>query len=87
MKRPNNKLNFTKLGSFKITKISPVNYKLALPDSMRIHLVFHISLLEPASRNTKLQTNTNIETDKNEHEVEQILDMQTIKNKPYSLIK
>jgi len=48
-KRPSNKLDFTKLGPFKIMeKISPVNYKLALPDGMRIHPVFHISLLEPA---------------------------------------
>ena len=40
---------------------------------MRIHPVFHISLLEPAPRNAKLQTNANVETDENEYEVEQIL--------------
>src|SRR5256884_2531583 len=87
-KRPSNKLDFTKLGPFKIMeKISPVNYKLALPDGMRIHPVFHISLLEPAPRNAKLQTNANVETDENEYEVEQILDTQMIRNKPYYLVK
>src|SRR5256886_12448078 len=87
-KRPSNKLDFTKLGPFKIMKeISPVNYKLALPDGMRIHPVFHISLLELAPRNAKLQTNADVETDENEYEVEQILDTQTIRNKPYYLVK
>src|SRR2546423_1933136 len=87
-KRPSNKLDFTKLGPSKIMeKISPVNYKLALPDGMRIHPVFHISLLEPAPRNAKLQTNANVETDENEYEVKQILDTQTIRNKPYYLVK
>jgi len=87
-KRPSNKLDFTKLGPFKIMeKISPVNYKLALPDGMRIHPVFHISLLEPAPRNAKLQTNANVENDENEYEVEQILDTQMIRNIPYYLVK
>src|SRR3989440_11800165 len=48
-KCPSNKLDFKKIGPFKILeKRSTVNYKLELPKGMRIHPVFHISLLEPA---------------------------------------
>ena len=48
-KRPNSKLDHKKLGPFEvIKKMGPVNYELRLPKSMRIHPVFHISLLEPA---------------------------------------
>ena len=45
--RPNSKLNYKKLGLFKILRqISLVNYELALPYGIRIHLIFYISLLE-----------------------------------------
>jgi hypothetical protein len=41
------KLDAVKLGPFKILRQKgPVNYELELPKRMRIHLVFHISLLE-----------------------------------------
>ena len=40
---------------------------------MRIHSVFHISLLEPAPQNAKLQTQIKIEPNK-EYKVEKILD-------------
>jgi len=46
-KRPNNKLDFKKLGPFVISrKISKNNYKLSLPKTMYIHPIFHISLFE-----------------------------------------
>ena len=46
--RPSKKLDSRNLGPFTITrKINPNAYELALPDSMRIHKVFHISLLSP----------------------------------------
>ena len=45
--RLSNKLNFTKLESFKIIKVlEPVTYKLNLPDSMRIIRIYHILVLE-----------------------------------------
>jgi hypothetical protein len=46
-KRLNTKLDHKKLRLFKIKKVAGlVNYELALPKTINIHLVFHISLLE-----------------------------------------
>lgn len=46
--RPSNKLDFKKLGPFPIvSKVSTHAYKLLLPSSMKVHPVFHVSLLEP----------------------------------------
>src|SRR6202008_1705259 len=46
-KRPSTKLDHTKLGPFKIKKVlGPVTFELELPKTMRIHPVFHRSLLE-----------------------------------------
>jgi len=43
------KLDFKCLGKFRILqKVSSHAYKLDLPPSIKIHPVFHISLLEPA---------------------------------------
>ena len=51
--RPSEKLDYTKLGPFRILKKkSDVNYDLDLPKKMRIHPTFHISLLEPANSST-----------------------------------
>src|SRR5215216_492461 len=45
---PTKKLQHQFLGPYNITqKVSPVAYKLDLPDSLQIHLVFHVSLLHP----------------------------------------
>ena len=53
-KRPSDKLDHTKLGPFKIQdKLGLVTFRLELPKGMRIHLVFHISLLEPALDNAR----------------------------------
>jgi hypothetical protein len=46
-KRPNDKLDYKKLGPFKIDKrIGSVNYKLKLPKTIEIYPVFYILLLE-----------------------------------------
>ena len=53
-KRPSDKLDYTKLGPFKINKkLGLVIFRLELPQHIRIHPVFYISLLEPAPRNAK----------------------------------
>ena len=53
-KRPSDKLNYIKLGLFKIQeKLGLVMFKLELLRHMRIYLVFHISLLEKALENAR----------------------------------
>src|SRR5271156_1443163 len=52
--RPSSKLDHTKLGPFQIEKAhGKLTYRLKLPKDMRIHPVFHISLLEPAPPSAK----------------------------------
>jgi hypothetical protein len=46
--RPSKKLDWKRLGPFPIMKrIGVQAYQLCLPSSMKIHDVFHVSLLEP----------------------------------------
>ncbi|KAL5614260.1 uncharacterized protein BROUX77_000097 [Berkeleyomyces rouxiae] len=48
--RPSKKLDFKKLGPFKILrKVSSHTYELALPATMKVHPVFHVCLLEPCA--------------------------------------
>jgi hypothetical protein len=72
-KRPSDKLDWKKIGPFKIKKkLSDYNYELQLPAKARIHPVFHVSLLEPAPEKAKLATDVEIEPTQ-EYEVERIL--------------
>ena len=67
------KLDFRKLGPFKIDKkISDTNYRLSLPDTMRIHPTFHVSLLEPAPHGTETQDTIEVDPEQ-EYEVERII--------------
>lgn len=48
--RPSSKLDFKRLGPFPITrKISTHAYELELPNSVKLHPVFNVSLLEPTA--------------------------------------
>ena len=56
-RRPTKKLDQVKVGPFLIEEQKgPQNYRLKLPKDAKIHPVFHISLLEPADKDTPLQT-------------------------------
>src|SRR6202035_2470125 len=53
--RPSSKLDFKRIGPFKVIAAvgdSKLAYKLELPQQMRIHPVFHVSLLDPYRPNT-----------------------------------
>jgi hypothetical protein len=48
------KLNHKKVRPFKITeKLLDTNYRLSLPRTIKIHDIFHISLLELAPKNAR----------------------------------
>ena len=53
--RLSRKLDYIKVGPFLVIRNKgPVNYKLQLLPDAKIHLVFYISILEPADPNTPL---------------------------------
>ena len=87
--RPSRKLDVRRLGPFKIVECigeSKLAYKLDLPATMRIHPVFHESLLTPYHANRiagRTQTPPPaIEVEgEQEYEVEEILDSKIIRNK------
>ena len=51
--RPSPKLDYNKIGPYTvIQKVGNNAYKLQLPVTMKIHPVFHVSLLEPVTEDT-----------------------------------
>ena len=51
--RPSSKLDVRKLGPFPIIgQVGSSSYRLGFPSSIKIHRVFHVSLLEPHVANT-----------------------------------
>jgi len=87
MKRSSNKLNHTKLESYKILKIKEsINYKLNLLVFMKIHSIFHIYLLKSADLNTLIQTESSeidSESQNIEYKVKNILNRQNIKDQSH----
>lgn len=92
--RPTRKLAPKYIGPYIIEAIiSKTAYKLELPTELKIHPVFHISLLKPYKESDKFQRPTPPpaiyipETNQDEYEVEMILDKRIIRKKPQYLIK
>jgi hypothetical protein len=89
-KQLSTKLDHQKLGSFEIEEqLGPVGYKLKLLKSMKIHLNFHISLLEKAPDNAKTPDNMelNKNTTKEEYKVKRILQMKKFSRRTKYLMK
>ena len=91
--RPFKKLDWKRLGPFSITKcIGTQAYQLALPNSIRIHNVFHVSLLELYSASaipgrTPPPPPPVIIDSEQEFEVEQILDSKFIRKRLHYLVQ
>jgi hypothetical protein len=92
-KRPSSKLDYKRLGRFQILeKVSSHAYKLDLPPSMKVHPVFHISLLEPTSNDPLpgqvLPPPPPIEVDEEQYwEVEEVLDSRRYRNRLQYLVR
>jgi hypothetical protein len=82
MKAPGTKKLYPRwTGPFTISKmVGPNAAKLALPSSMRIHPVFHVSLLKPYRGNGPLQPPPPIEIDGDKYfAVEAIIDHRDVR--------
>jgi hypothetical protein len=89
-KQPSIKLDHKKLGLFKIKRITGlVSYKLVLPRTINIYLVFYISLLELVLLGVLLAPITKIEpvNPNTEYKVKEILDHKQIRNYIKYLVK
>ena len=91
--RPTRKLTPRYLEPYSISAvISPTAYKLDLPASLKIHPVFHVSLLKPYKEFEEFLRATPpppviLSDNSEEYEVETILDKRTLRNRVQYLVK
>ena len=88
-KRPSAKLDFKKYGPFRIAKkVATSNFELDLPTTIKVRTkVFHISLLELAPKKVPLEKEIEVEADKEEFDVEEILDSRYQRRALHYLVK
>jgi hypothetical protein len=94
-RRPSHKLNPRFIGPYRIAKVvSPTAYKLELPPTMKIHPVFHVSLLrkyqpnpEEFGERCQVPPPPVVINDQQEYEVERILDKRTRRRRTEYLVK
>ena len=82
--KPSKKLDHKMIGPYKIKKLVRSSYQLDLPTSMKIHDVFHPSLLQKASANLLAGQHNKpalpvIVNDEEEWEINDILDARRVK--------
>jgi hypothetical protein len=93
VKVPSKKLAPRRYGPFTIKeKISPVAYRINLPNHMKIHNVFHIDLLTPFHQSDNYgeafpQPPPDLIEGEEEYEVEEIISDRTIRRKRQYLVK
>ena len=74
-KKINKKLNYVKIDLFFVKQQKKsINYELNLFSNIKIHSIFHVSLLKSADQNTFIQNTFHFQYEKkNENEIETIL--------------
>ena len=91
--RPSRKLDNKRLGPFTVdTAVGTHAYRLLLPDTMKVHPVFHVSLLDPARDDPlpgqQIPPPPPVIVDgEKEHEVEEILDSRVRRRRLQYLVK
>ena len=91
--RPSKKLDYKRTGPFKVSQVINDNaYKLGLPPTMRIHNVFHVSLLDRYTPPVEGQhvaepQPTIVDDDSEQYEVERILDSKRRYRKLYDHVQ
>ena len=87
-KRVSRKLDHQSIGPFMIKRnIKDLSYELDLPVDMRIHSVFHASMLQSCDQFIPLQTKPMLIEPDEEYEVERILGKKIISGTAHYLIK
>jgi len=91
--RPSKKLDWKRLGPYPVTKrLGLQAYRLQLPETMKIHPVFHVSLLEPYKSSiipgrTRDPAPPVIVNNEEEYEVQEILDSRIRRNRLFYKVR